>query len=86
MTHTRKGAAAASAGEKKAKEKKEQLRHEFELQRIVAIFKEKERKVLTRMQSEHEAGLERSLSAAAAAIELEERSKIMRRAPPQHSK
>ena len=57
--------------------KREKLRHDFELSRITAIWKEKERRVLTKMQYEHDQSLERTLSTAADAIELEERSRVM---------
>ena len=76
VTYVR-GNAPNAADIAKEQDKQNLLQHTFELSRIRAIWEEKERKVLTRMQADFEAGLERTLTTAAHAIELEEISKAM---------
>ena len=56
------------------------LRHAFELERIAAIWKEKERRTLARMQRAHDRSVARSVQVTALAMEQEERSRTMQAA------
>ena len=76
VTHVR-GNAPKAADLAKEQDKQNLLQHTFELSRIRAIWEEKERKVLARMQVDFEAGVERTLTTAAHAMEVEEISKAM---------
>jgi len=76
VTHVR-GNAPNAADLAKEQDKQNLLQHTFELSRIRAIWEEKERKVLARMQVDFEAGVERTLTTAAHAMEVEEISKAM---------